>query len=201
MSSGDELERLEKAADAVNEQNHWTDSESEYSPSESSSEDDNAAVIPHRSGKSPRANSSRKFRQGGTPDDNVERPHNDFDDHPQGPPAMAPSYTTEDDNVLNAADWDELKYEQKFLAKTHRANLEDLISKLENENDDGDVVDLQTGRIVRDIGHLNALQPQSHFKLESDSEDEVEETEESEETIIYSVLQRPLTLLRSALDA
>lgn len=201
MSSEDELDQLERAADVVTAQNHWTDSESEYSPSESSSEDDNAAVIPNRSEKSFRGSDRRNRRtengQGGTP----SAPQDDTEGDTRGPPAMGPSYTTEDDEALNEANWEDLKDEHKFLLRTHKANLEDLFSKWENENDDGDVVDLQTGRIVQDIGHLNALQPQAHFSLESDSEDEVDETEESDERIVYAVCQRPLTLLRSALEA
>lgn len=193
MSSEDELDQLERAADAVTAQNHWTDSESEYSPSESSSEDDNAAVIPNRSGKSLRGSAGRNRR--------TESGQDDTEGDTRGPPAMGPSYTTEDDEALNEANWEDLKDEHKFLLRTHKANLEDLFSKWENENDDGDVVDLQTGRIVQDIGHLNALQPQAHFTLESDSEDEVDETEESDERIVYAVCQRPLTLLRSALEA
>lgn len=229
MSSDDSLERLEEAAEAVVAQHPtWSDSESEYSPSESSSEVEEAATTERK----PRRRVGARTPEG-TPAVRSEVVHRGSSDTPNhttngipnsatgatltrnaGPTTTTPTpttsrvpgrtpdgtgnslYITENDDVLNAASWQDLEDERRFLEKSHQSNLEDLLYKLENEIDDGDDIDLQTGRIVSDVGHLRALPAQQGFLgEESESEDEIEEVEAPEESVIYAVCQRPLVYL------
>lgn len=109
----------------------------------------------------------------------------------------------EDDFVLHAASWRDMEDAREFLTAEHRDRLAGLISRWEHENiEEGDDVDLTTGRIVRSTGHLQALAPQAGLALFEESEDEEESDEELVEyDPLRNACERPATLLTELIES
>lgn len=107
----------------------------------------------------------------------------------------------EDEAVLHAASWRDLEDAREFLTAEHRDRLAGLISRWEHENvEEGDDVDLATGRIVHSTGHLQALAPQMDLALFEESEDEESDAELEAYDPLQIACERPAKLLAELIE-